>query len=224
MSRALPHQPVALLLDFDGVIVQSVALKIQAFLDIYADASDDERARILEHQRAHGGVTRRIKFEYFEREVFRRPADAATLDRLAADYARRVHAGVLACPFVPGAPEFLEIASRRCDLHIVSGTPHAELEDIVARRGLARYVTTIAGAPETKRDAFLRILSEHGYPATRTLAVGDATTEYDAARELGIPFLGIVAEGDANRFPGDVPVLPTLERLAASIGFDRGLP
>jgi phosphoglycolate phosphatase-like HAD superfamily hydrolase len=106
----------------------------------------------------------------------------------------------------------------RCDVHIVSGTPHGELAAIIERRGLAPFVTSIAGAPETKPAAFRRILGQYGYAPSRTLAVGDALTEYRAAVALGIPFLGI-ADGESNPFAEDVPVLPSLERLAAAIGF-----
>ena len=213
----LPQRPVAILLDFDGVIVESVPLKIQAYLDIYRDEPADKLDRIRAHQREHGGVTRRLKFEFFEREVFQRPPSAADLDRLSADYAARVVDGVLACPFVPGAVEFLEATHRRTALHLVSGTPHGELHDIVAQRGLARYFRFVVGAPTTKRDAFAAILAAGGHPPERVVAIGDATTEFDAARSLGVAFLGI-ADADSNPFPADVDIAATMEGVAARLG------
>lgn len=207
-----------MLLDFDGVIVESVALKIQAFVDIYRDATPEQLARIHEHQRLHGGVTRRLKFDYFEREVFGRPATPEALDRLTADYAGRVHGAVLACPLVPGALEFLETTHRQTELHVVSGTPHDELRDIVARRGLSRYFRSVVGAPTTKRDAFAAILAASRHPPGRVVAVGDAITEFDAARSLGIAFLGIAAVKE-NSFPDGVQVLPTMEGAARVLGF-----
>jgi beta-phosphoglucomutase-like phosphatase (HAD superfamily) len=215
----LPQRPVAILLDFDGVIVESVPLKIQAYLDIYRDEPADKLEQIRAHQREHGGVTRRLKFEYFEREVFKRPASAADLDRLAADYASRVVGGVLACPLVAGALDFLEATYRRTALHLVSGTPHGELHDIVAQRGLARYFRSVVGAPTKKRDAFAAILAAAGHPPESVVAIGDAITEFDAARSLGVAFLGI-SDAPESPFPPGVPVLPTMEGAAARLGFD----
>jgi phosphoglycolate phosphatase len=214
----LPPRPAALLLDFDGVIVDSVALKTQAFLDIYHDATAVQIGRILAHQRAHGGVTRRLKFDWFEREVFGRRPTAEDLDRLAADYAARVYEGVLGCGLIPGARDFLEAVHARCDLHVVSGTPQGELADIVARRGLARYFRSVTGAPMTKLEAFASIVAANGYDTSRVVAIGDATTEFDAANALGIAFLGI-APAHANPFPAPVAVIPTMEPAATTLGF-----
>jgi phosphoglycolate phosphatase-like HAD superfamily hydrolase len=218
IAMPLPLRPVAILLDFDGVIVESVALKIQAYLDIYRDEPPEKLAQIRAHQREHGGVTRRLKFEYFEREVFRRPASAEHLDRLAADYASRVVDGVLACPFVPGALDFLEATYRQAALHLVSGTPHGELHAIVAQRGLGRYFRSVVGAPTTKRDAFAAILAAGGHPPERVVAIGDSITEFDAAQSLGVAFLGI-SDAPDSPFAPSVAVLPTMEGAASRLGF-----
>jgi hypothetical protein len=101
----LPKLPTALLLDFDGVILESVELKIQAFLTIYENEDPAKLAQILDYQRLHGGITRRLKFRYFETHLFGRPGDAETIERLSAAYTRLVHDAVLVCPFVPGAIE-----------------------------------------------------------------------------------------------------------------------
>ena len=139
------------------------------------------------------------------------------------DYARLgvTHDAVLACPFVPGAEKFLRSAHDQVDLHIVSGTPQEELVDIIQRRGLSAYFKSVQGAPTTKPEAFARILEQNGYEPARTLAVGDATTEYFAATGLGIPFLGVVPDGERNPFPVDVPVVPSLETLDEWVGLAR---
>jgi len=57
-----------------------------------------------------------------------------------------------------------------------------------------------------------------GYVPREVLAIGDATTEYEAARALGIPFFGVVAPGEPNLFSSTVPAQPTLDGLAESLG------
>jgi phosphoglycolate phosphatase len=218
---ALPKRPAALFLDFDGVIVESVRLKIDAFLRIYAGEHPEKLAAILEHQRTHGGVTRRLKFRHFERHVFGREVDDDRIEQLSREYTRLVHDAVLACPFVAGAPEFLDRMHGHANLHVISGTPLDELSDIARRRNLAGYFASLHGAPETKPEAFARILSAFDYQPREVLAVGDATTECDAAAALGIPFLAVVPVGEPNPFPPGLPTVPTLEGLAERLGFAR---
>ena len=224
MNSLLPPKlaemrPVALLLDFDGVIVDSVRIKIEAYLRIYAGEDPGKLQAIYEHQRSHGGLTRRVKFRHFETEVFGRSVTDEGIERLSAEYTRLVHEAVLACPFIPGAREFLDRARGRAAMHVISGTPHEELEDIVRRRGLAPYFASWHGAPATKLDAFRDILATFGYPAHRALAVGDATTELHAANALGVPFLGVGLHDGEAAFPEGVPVVPTLEGVGEALGF-----
>jgi phosphoglycolate phosphatase-like HAD superfamily hydrolase len=95
-------------------------------------------------------------------------------------------------------------------MHVVSGTPHDELCDIVARRGLAKFFQSLQGAPAGKLEAFKTIVTSSSGDPAAVLAIGDARTEYLAAREVGSGFLGIVPEGAENPFPADVTVRPSL--------------
>ena len=218
MINRLPRAPAGVLMDFDGVIVDSVRLKAQAFLDVYADEPVPALERVLAYVSGHGGVTRSVKFAHLERHVFGRSADAASIERLCALYAQRVHEAVVGCPLVGGAERFVRHASRMTELHLISGTPHDELVDIVTRRGLAGCFTSIHGAPATKRAAFAAILAGYGHASQRLVAVGDALTEYEAATALGIAFVGVLACGDLSPFPAGVPVVHSLERLDQVLG------
>jgi hypothetical protein len=50
------------------------------------------------------------------------------------------------------------------------------------------------------------VLRHGDWTSDQVLAIGDSFTEYDAARELGMPFAGIVAPGEENPFPPEIPV------------------
>jgi len=182
MMHTLPRRPLPVLLDFDGVIVDSVRLKAHAFLDIYRQEDAASLVRVHEYVSRQGGVARGIKFAHLERQVFGRQGDDASVARLCLRCAQLVHEAVVACPFVAGAERFLEAASQKTELHLVSGTPHDELVDIVERRGLARCFKSLQGAPMTKPQAFAAIVDRNGYASARVVTVGDAVTEYEAAR------------------------------------------
>jgi phosphoglycolate phosphatase-like HAD superfamily hydrolase len=202
--------PKAIIFDFDGVILDSADIKLRAYTTVYKDEDPAKLRKLVEHAQLHGGVTRRIKFEHYERELFGRSGDAETVDALCRRYSEIVFDAVLRCPFIEGAQQLLEHAAGKVAMHVVSGTPHDELRHIIEARGLSHFFHTICGAPAEKRIAFDTIVKDEGCDRSRVLAVGDSMTEYEAARDAGIGFLGVVAAGADNPFPSEVPVVPTL--------------
>lgn len=216
----VPTSPRSILLDFDGVIVDSVAIKGRGFQYSYPEASPEQRAAIEAYQHAHGGIGRREKFRHFEQTLFGREPTTESIELLADRYRSVVFENVMACAFIEGALGFLEDAAAQVPLHLISGTPHDELRTIVAARGLSGYFGEVIGAPTPKKAAFAALCNAAGHAPEMAVAVGDSTTEYDAACELGMPFVAIVAPGQASPFPASVPTLPDLTGLAALLGFN----
>jgi phosphoglycolate phosphatase-like HAD superfamily hydrolase len=200
------------------VILQSAELKTRAFADVYEGEDPRKLADIIAYVDAHGGVSRHAKFAHIERAIFQRSGAPDAVARLAAKFRARVFDAVLACDLVPGAQALLERSAPALDLHVISGTPHDELIEIVERRGLRRHFASVRGAPPGKREAFARVLAERGYTPGEVLAVGDALTEFEAATDLGLPFLAIVPERTPSRFPPGVPRVPSLEPVTALLG------
>ena len=95
------------------------------------------------------------------------------------------------------------------------------MRGVIQERGLAAFFRSVWGAPSTKVDAFGQILRDNGYEASRVVAIGDSMTEFWAAQELGIPFLGVVAEGSKTRFPADVVTRPSLKAVPELLGILR---
>lgn len=213
----------AIIFDFDGVILQSVDIKARAFAEIYRNEEPAKIEAVVHYQLLHGGVSRRDKFIHFESDLFGRQPDSAVIDGLCRRYSEIVLDRVMACPFVRGAVEFLEEAHHRLPLHVVSGTPQSELERIVEHRGLRGYFQDVIGAPTRKPQAFDAIARKGGHAREGILAIGDSITEYMAALELGMPFLGIVPEQEPSPFPASVPVRSDLTHLDAFLGQAAGL-
>lgn len=215
---SLPTPPKAVLLDFDGVIVDSVAIKARGFHYAYPEATPDQIAAIDTYQHAHGGVSRREKFRHFEKALFGREPTTETIELLSDRFRAAVLDKVMGCAYIAGAEDFLAATSDKTKLHLISGTPQDELRDIVRERGLEGHFREVIGAPTLKQAAFAQLLEADGHAPGETVAVGDSTTEYDAACALGIPFVAIVAEGETSPFPAGVPTLPDLKGLAALLG------
>ena len=117
----------------------------------------------------------------------------------------------MAAPFIPGAREFLENHAGRCPFFVASGTPHEELARILAGRHLARFFSEAFGTPKKKPDIIRDILDRHSLRPDHVLFVGDAMTDYRAALETGLRFVGIAPAPGA--FPPGTHVLPDLTQL-----------
>jgi HAD superfamily hydrolase (TIGR01549 family) len=204
----------ALILDFDGVLVESLDIKTQAFADLFA--GEPALPAILALHRANGGLSRFAKFEIIYRDILRRPLPTDEMDRLSRRFSELVVEQVVACPLVPGALEFLQEFSASRPLFIVSATPQAELQLIVARRGLAGYFRGVYGAPDSKTAVLRRLLEQHAWPPSEVLFVGDAINDWKAAAEAGLTFVGRVPAGASNPFPaeGVAALVPDLRALA----------
>ncbi|MGK8207786.1 HAD family hydrolase [Burkholderia cenocepacia] len=204
----------AIAFDFDGVILDSVQLKANLFIDCYGGRLDEsQKAAILAYQAQHGGIGRAEKFRYFERNVFGRIPDEATIARLANQYSTLLMARVGSCPELPGARAFLERSSTQLSLHLVSGTAHHDLVAITAQRRLDHYFDTIVGSPTAKVDAFADIVRSGCWLPDQVLAIGDSMTELQAAAQIGMPFVGIVAATEPNPFPRTIAVFQDLAAL-----------
>ena len=211
------ERPRAVVLDFDGVVVDSVDVKTRGFESVFSGEDPALVALILDYHRAHNGISRYEKFRWAYREVLRRPLTPEAEAELGARYNRLVEDAVVAAAWLPGARDF--IASRPAPLYVASGTPETELRRIVSRRGLDGAFDGVYGAPTLKAPILEKIASSLGAPASALAMIGDAMTDHDAARDAGARFIGIVAPGLENPFPAGTELLPDLTALAQALGF-----
>lgn len=203
-----PHfqEREAIFFDFDGVLVDSFHVKTRAFAALYEHDHPHIVEDVIAYHNAHGGVSRHKKFEYFEGTLLGCDPTRARLEELANRFATTVLEEVIASAEIPGAEHQLKLltgAGTPC--FVVSGTPEDELKLIVERRKLTSYFRSVHGAPAEKPDILADLIAQHGYDPRRCLMVGDAMTDYHAAKRVGVPFLGVVRA--ASPFPGGTTVV-----------------
>jgi beta-phosphoglucomutase len=191
-----------IILDFDGVILESVAIKTEAYRELFS-AYPEYVDRILVYHLENLGTSRFDKIRFIYDHILGRDLPAGEFQRLLTRYADLVREKVLQAPFVPGALEFLERFHRRLPLYIVSATPQDEIRLIVKERGLSRFFRGVYGSPRKKVESMREIIETSGTDPKSALYVGDAMNDLHAAESLGLRFVGRVAEGEKNPFPGD---------------------
>jgi len=203
----------AIFFDFDGVIVESIAIKTEAFSAFYAPYGPDVLAAALVHHESFEGISRLIKFRHCHKTLLGIDLDDDALDELARAYTADVEDRIIACDGVSGAEEFLARYHEKFHLFVVSGTPEVELQRIVDARNLSHYFTEVRGSPDTKDVIVGGLLERYALIADRTLFVGDAMADFNAARECDVPFIGRVAPGRRSLFPDGTSVIEDLTTL-----------
>ena len=205
----------ALILDFDGVIVESVEIKTAAFRTMFAGYPDQVDAIVAFHE-ANAGVSRYEKFKVIYRDMLHEPCDEERLRLLGERFLKLVMEAVIRAPEGRGAHRFLTQSAQRYALFLVSGTPEVELVEIVQRRGLASFFQGVYGSPRSKLEMIRQILEANDWRPDQAVVIGDSLTDLRAAMELGVPFIGRVRPGGPNPFTSlrEVPIIADLEELA----------
>ncbi len=202
----------AILFDFDGVIVESVNVKTEAFRELFADEAEHLPA-ILSFHLANGGMSRFTKFEIIYRDILNRPLSVQKSKKLGDRFSELAKEKVVTSQNVPGALDFIEKYASSIPLFIASGTPHSELTEILSRRNLDSFFCEAHGTPRTKTEIIRDILKRHHMTPDQMPFIGDAINDYKAAVQAGLSFYGRVPVGDANPFPPDISVFPDLTEL-----------
>jgi phosphoglycolate phosphatase-like HAD superfamily hydrolase len=178
----------AVFFDFDGVILESADIKTEAFLDLFADYPEHREA-ILRYHLDNIGISRFRKFEWIYSHLFGRPLEENESRHLGEAFSSIVLGKILTCDYVPGAIECLKALEGSVALFVASGTPQQELELIIEKRGLTSFFTEIWGSPATKVEIVRSVLERFSFERREVLFIGDGLSDYQAAAEVGIPFL-----------------------------------
>ena len=178
-----------IVLDFDGVIVESNDIKRRAFSHIFSEFPSHHR-EIMAYHHAHNAVNRHDKFRHIMEHILKQEFDSARANDWATRFSAMTRDGIIACPYVDGALEFLGFFSKKCPLYMASATPLDELTVILKSRGLHRYFKGIYGAPTPKKAIFERIMRAEDVRPADILYIGDSKEDYEVAKGIGCVFIG----------------------------------
>ena len=198
-------------------MAESADIKTDAFRELYAEFGDEVVQRCVNHHILHAGISRVRKIELYHQEYLGQTLSPADLKAWIGRYAAIVESKVVSAPAVPGAVEFLDAVRGQLRLYVISGTPEDELRRIVNKRGWDGYFDEVHGSPRLKPEIIDDIVTRNGLDIDRSLFVGDALTDFDAAQDRGVAFLGRIAPHHDDLFPPGTETVPDLTGLLARV-------
>ena len=178
----------AVIFDVDGVILESVDIKTNAFGELFNKYAKHKEAIVAYHKQ-NLGISRYVKFRYIYERILGLPLSKKLEKQLGKRFSDLVLRKVLRSSLVPGALKFLRAYHKKYFFFIASGTPVKELKFILKQKKLDKFFRRIYGSPKQKTDILLDILSRGHFKKKEVVFVGDASTDYQAARQTGVHFI-----------------------------------
>lgn len=204
-----------LILDFDGVILESVDAKSKAILALFPEASQQIRAKILELHKSHPGINRENRMRIFLTEGFGINPSQDRIKYLVDRFSLLVEKEMASCQEVRGVKKFLE-ATSHLSCYIASAAPENEVKTILSNKKLSHYFKNIFGSPYSKKEILNMIVSKKKCSNSSTLFIGDKISDYEAAKDIHINFLGRLTHSEPTKFPDHITTFDNFENLLRS--------
>lgn len=186
--------------DLDGVLLESADIKTEAFRLLFEEYPDYLN-QIIKYHKENGGLSRFKKFEFIYKNILKMPYNDEIKTKLGQRFEELVLEKVMNCPFVDGAKEFLEKYHKKIPLYVISGTSDLELKGILKKRDMNKYFVDIFGSSKEKSYWLNFIINKEKIQSKNILFIGDSLSDYRAAVESDVNFIGRINGMDGDIFP-----------------------
>lgn len=202
-------------LDFDGVVVDSVAAKGHAFVTALGIKSTDTEIvrEIMGHHIGNPAMGRREKFIHYMSRFAGVLEKDLDLSELCDLFALNVVSELSKRGPMPGLVEFLENKKSRYEFQICSSAPAHEIEEILEELNLAQYFSHTCGYP-TNKTVFLEQKKKE-FP--NVIFIGDSPTDEEAAELAKVDFIGFRLHKE-NRAGPNAQNFSELESILEKMG------
>ena len=178
-----------IIFDFDGVITESVHIKSAGFSEIYKPYGPATVKKVVKHHEANGGMSRFKKIKFYHKTFLNTSLSNQEINYIANQFSEYVVDRVVNAQYVPNALEFIKHNYGNYKLFISTGTPTAEMKNILKLKKIIKYFTGIYGSPALKNDHVKVICSEYNLKSDELIFFGDSKTDMEAAAANGIKFI-----------------------------------
>ena len=180
-----------ILWDFDGVILDSMAVWDWGFQEIFKKFSKDQVKALLDFHRENGGLSRYVKIRYFYETILNESITEEKVLEYAENFSVLMKKELTNRDnLILDAVAFIKANYEKYNFHIVSGSDQTELRFLCKALGLDSYFISIHGSPTPKKQLVKTLLDNHKYNKEYTCLIGDSMNDFEAANVNDIAFYG----------------------------------
>jgi len=175
----VPTKPDILILDVDGVLLDSNTIKERNIASAAAPyLSKDRLKKFISYFTGLNGIPREKKVRDFFRE------ENKTASQILLAYDRLNEQNLHQAEKTPGCREFLERWSKACPLYALSGGEQTEVRGVLKGAKIDSFFKGIYGGPMTKQQ-HLESLSFQG----KVVFIGDSLYDAEVAEQFNFTFV-----------------------------------
>jgi HAD superfamily hydrolase (TIGR01549 family) len=177
--------------DFDGVIMNSNAVRDRGFEEVLKEYPQPEIDALMDFHRRNGGLSRYVKFRHFFEDIRGERITEAEIKIWASRFSE-IMMQTLIKPdlLIEETVDFIKANALKYTMHIVSGSDQTELRHICKSLDIAQYFLSIHGSPTPKNNLVADLLEEKSYNKSTCLLIGDSRNDFEAAQVNTILFMG----------------------------------
>ena len=180
-----------ILWDFDGVIIDSLAIRDYGFREIFKEFDKQSVDKLIQYHNYNGGLSRFHKIEYFFNEILKQNITQDEILQYANKFTTIMRQSLSDKKYlINDTVNFIKNNYKNYNFHIVSGSEHNELNFLCQKLDLSQYFISINGSPTPKNQLIKNLLESYNYNINQTILIGDSINDYEAASVNKIDFYG----------------------------------
>jgi phosphoglycolate phosphatase-like HAD superfamily hydrolase len=180
-----------IIFDFDGVILDSIPVKTEAFRKLLTNFPKDKVDKLVEFHLKNAGMSRYKKIEYFFTHIINESITNKDVLKYAEIYSQITKEELAQKKYlIKDSLDFIRENYKNYNMHIASGADEKDLRYICHKLRLEEYFLSINGSPKVKGEIVKDILYQYKYKFDETILIGDSINDAEAATVNGIDFYG----------------------------------
>ena len=177
------------ILDCDGVILDSNKIKTDAFRETLHKYSTKHVNKLINYHKKNGGISRKIKFEYFFKKILK------VDNNLIINHSLKLFESIalkklINAKYIKGVKKFIKALNKNnIKIFIVSGAIQKELRRIFFLKKYDQQFELILGTPKTKDEHVKNIIKKYSLNVKKGIFFGDSKIDYLVAKKYKIEFI-----------------------------------
>ena len=180
-----------IIFDFDGVILDSVPTKTEAYKKLFEGFDAKKIEELLKYHKKNGGISRYVKVKYFFEELLKQSITDDEILEYTNQYSKFTKVALSSPKYlIDDTISFIKQNYKEYNMHIASGADENDLKYICNKLDLTQYFQSLNGSPIKKTQLVASILLDNNYRKEETILIGDSINDYESSNNNGIEFYG----------------------------------
>jgi len=180
-----------ILFDFDGVIIDSMAVREFGFRKIFEQFPKEKIDKLIEFHYKNGGMSRFLKIQHFFNQILGQDISDDEVLKYADKFSELMKNELVKKSYlISQTVDFIKNNYKKYNLHIVSGSEDNELNFLVQKLDLKEYFLSVQGSPTPKNILVQNLLKNNNYQQNETILIGDSINDFEASQFNNIKFIG----------------------------------